>query len=250
MGGPERVVIGEAELWWGDCRDVYAGFPKDAAIVSDVPYGIGFDFTKDRRNRQSGLRWGIGRDGTVPGRWTASVHGDDTPFDPLPWLPFAQVILWGANHYASRLPDSAAWLIWDKRDGATSDNHSDCELAWTNLPGPARIHRQLWRGIVRAGIDNVVHGPKLHPAQKPLELMCWCVAKTTGIVIDPFAGSFTTAVAALQCGRKVIACEIDRRYFDIGCRRVEDAYRQLALFPPPAPTPPATQLALLAKGRP
>ena len=52
----------------------------------------------------------------------------------------------------------------------------DGELAWTNVPGVLRIHRQVWRGMIREGEENLVHGRKLHPAQKPVALLTWCVA--------------------------------------------------------------------------
>src|SRR4030095_3456884 len=65
----------------------------------------------------------------------------------------------------------------------------DGELAWTNVPGVLRIHRQVWRGMIREGEENLVHGRKLHPAQKPVALLTWCVATTTGTVLDPYMGS-------------------------------------------------------------
>lgn len=246
----EREQIGDCTLYCGDCRDVLPTLGHVDAVVTDPPYGIAFDFTKERHNRKTRLRWSRSQSHVVPVRWQSSVYGDTEPFDPLPWLQFPQVILWGANHYASQLPNSAAWLIWDKRDGTTPDNHSDCELAWSNLPGPARIHRQLWRGVMRAGAENATHGPKLHPAQKPVALMSWCLKKTTGLVCDPYMGSGSTAVACIALQRPFIGCEITPEYFDIACQRITDAYKQLALFPPARPTPPDQQLPLLAKESP
>ena len=125
-------------------------------------------------------------------------------------------------------------LIWDKRDGRRSDHYSDCEIAWTNLPGRPCIHHQLWRGICRAGEENVANGWKHHPAQKPIALMRWCVGKTTGLVLDPFAGSCTTALACLEVGRPCIAIEIDPVYWERGCERLAAAARQGRLFPVPA----------------
>ncbi len=240
----ECEVIGDCTLYHCRWEAVYEALPKDAAIVSDPPYGIAFDYTKTRRHGSVLLR-GMGQTPTNPrSRWSSNVTGDTAPFDPMPWLAFRQLILWGANHYASRLPDSGAWLIWDKRDGRTSDAMSDCELAWSNIGTAARLHRQLWRGMVRVGDDNLTHGGKTHPAQKPIELMRWCVEKTTGLVIDPFAGSCSTGVAALQLGRAFIGVEVERCYFDIGCQRLTAAYQQLALFPPPVPPVAAQQQAL------
>jgi site-specific DNA-methyltransferase (adenine-specific)/modification methylase len=210
------------------------------ALIADPPYGTDFDYTKRRRNRKTPLASWRGLQDHDPA-WATNIVGDGQPFDPTPWLQYPQVILWGAQHYASRLPDSAAWLIWDKRDGRAADHYASCELAWTSLPGRTRIFHHLWRGVCRAGEDNVRNGPKLHPAQKPIELMTWCVQQTTGLVLDPYAGSFTTGLACLRLGRPYIGIEIEARYFAVGVKRLREAYRQLQLIggvPPDVITPP------------
>lgn len=235
---PERVVIGDAELWYGRWEAIYQCFPKDAAIVSDPPYGMAWD-TRTARftgGNNSAHRRGTGRSDN------RSIHGDAVPFDPSPWLAFPEVILWGSHHFAQRLPVGTT-LVWVKRlDGAFGSFLSDAELAW--MQGGHGVY--CFRDLSMNGEALT----RQHPCQKPLGLIRWCIEKTSRpLVIDPFAGSFTPAVAALQLGRKFIGCEIDRRYFDIGCRRVEEASRQLALFPPVPPPPPATQLALLKSGR-
>lgn len=244
MSQPRCEVIGDCTLWLGDCLTLRAQFDTDWAVVSDPPYGMSFDFTKERVNRTAGLRWGHGKTGTIPCRWTSSVHGDTEPFDPTLWLQYRHVILWGANHYTSRLPENACWLVWDKRDGTTSDNHSDCEMAWTNLSGPARLYRHLWRGVMRAGAENAVHGPKLHPAQKPVSLLAWCVAMTQGTVLDPYMGSGSTAAACILLGRPFVGCEIDPHWHTIACRRIEAAYKQPDLFIEHAKHQAATQQPL------
>ena len=194
------VHIGDLlTLYQGDARLIAPTLQGIQALITDPPFGTAFDFTKRRHSTQP-----------LPGyccaaaRWAANIPGDDGLFDPAPWLGYPQVILWGANHYADRLPPSGAWLVWDKRAGATSDAFSDVELAWTNLHTPARLFTHKWRGIIRAGDANIVHGPKLHPAQKPLELMAWYVAKTTGMVLDPYMGSGTCGAACLRLGRAVV----------------------------------------------
>lgn len=223
-----KEVIGDATLYLGDCREILPTLVNVDAVVTDPPYGIDFHHSKKRTNRANGLVWGRGATGEDRG-WP-DIIGDDGPFDPEPWLAFRQVVLFGANHFANKLPAAAGWLIWDKRDGTTSDNYSDCELAWTNLKIPARLHRQLWRGVMRAGEDNAVNSPKWHPSQKPYELMRWVVRFTEGLVLDPFMGSGTTGVACARMGRKFVGIEIEPRYFDAACRRIEEAYRQTDLF--------------------
>jgi site-specific DNA-methyltransferase (adenine-specific)/modification methylase len=223
-----RMVRGEGYiLYQGDARTIAPLLQHIDAVIADPPYGVNFNFMKYRQSRHPMQR------GIPAARWAANVIGDDQPFDPTPWLAYPQVILWGANHYASRLPDRAAWLIWDKRDGSPSDHHADAELAWTNLPGTARIHYQLWRGMIRAGEANVARRGKLHPAEKPVELLQWCVAKTTGTVLDPYMGSGTTGEACVRLGRAFVGIELDPNYFQVACARLEAAARQGQLFAPP-----------------
>jgi site-specific DNA-methyltransferase (adenine-specific) len=243
----ECVRIGDATLYCGDALELLPLLQQATCVISDPPYGTGFDYTKNRNNQRRGLKLAHNKTNALVNtrdHWAANVHGDERPFDPAPWLTFPQIILWGAHNYASRLPDSRGWLVWDKRDGTTPDSHGDCELAWTNLPMVVRMHRQLWRGVVRAGEENPVHSSKLHPAQKPVALMRWCVEKTRGLVLDPYMGSGTTGLACLEVGRPFLGVEIDPHYFGIACERLTFAARQMPLFPPPAYKTTETQLSL------
>jgi len=229
----EEVIFGQCRLIRGDCYVLLADIQADA-LITDPPYGMAFNFRQvtspDLRRKSHPPH---GRHSYSAGRaWQDNIHGDASPFDPTPFLWFPQIILWGAHHYSAALPSSPSWLLWDKRVGTASDHHGDADMAWTNLGGCIRVHRQLWRGLIRAGEENGSRDGKQHPGQKPLALMRWCVEKTRGIVFDPFAGSFTTALACFQLGRPCIAIEIDPYYFDIGCRRLEAAYAQLGLFLP------------------
>jgi site-specific DNA-methyltransferase (adenine-specific) len=230
------VQIGDlVTLYCGDALRIAPALQHVGAVIADPPYGVDFNFRKYRRSRHP-------LDAGIPAaRWTANLIGDDQPFDPAPWLAYPQVILWGGVHYTSHLPESKAWLIWDKRDGSPPDNHADCEMAWTNLPGNARIYHHLWRGMIRAGEANVGRRGKWHPAEKPVELMQWCVAKTTGTVLDPYMGSGTTGVACLALGRRFIGIEIDPDHFATACARLTDAAAQGRLF---AETQAATQAQL------
>jgi site-specific DNA-methyltransferase (adenine-specific) len=199
------------------------------ALVSDPPYGIQFDYMHVRQGPKPL------RPGPAHAPWKANVLGDDRPFDPGPWLTYNQIILWGGNHYATRLPDRPAWLVWDKRDGSASDNFGDCELAWTNLKGTSRFLSIKSRGMAQMAEMNLVHGGKLHPSQKPVDLMRWCVEETAGTVLDPYMGSSSTGVACLQLGRTFVGIELDPDYFAIACRRLQDEYDQVRLFALPAP---------------
>lgn len=207
------VQIGDATLWLGDCREILPTLPKVDAVVTDPPYGIAY--------KSPGGRGQYDR-GDYP-----VIAGDEQPFDPSPWLGFDDVILFGANHFADRLPPSPAWLVWDKRDGFTSNNNSDCELAWHNRGGSARLIRHLWNGMLK---DSERDQRRVHPTQKPIAVMEWCLGFTSGLVLDPFMGSGTTGVACARLGRPFIGIEINREFFDIACERIYQELNQLRLF--------------------
>jgi hypothetical protein len=236
-----KEVIGECTLYLGDCREILPLLPKVDAVVSDPPYGISL---------QTDNRW---REAIDPGKRKVyrPVHGDDESFDPTFMLKLApRVTLWGANHYADKLPPSRGWLVWNKRDAGASGMHSDAELAWTNAIGATRCHNQFWQGAFRPG--EVAEG-FLHPTQKALALMRWCVELTSRVgdtVLDPFMGSGSTLLACVKLQRRAIGIEIDQGYFDIACRRIEEAYKQPDMFVAP-PQPKAEQVdmgALLGFG--
>ena len=132
--------------------------------------------------------------------WGAKIAGDNAPFDPTPWLNYPAVVLFGANHYASRLPDSPAWLVWDKRNGGC--DFADCELAWTNYGCAVRKIEHLWNGMLREGKEQ-----RYHPTQKPLKVMTWCISlcKKAETILDPFMGSASTGVSRLAKARSA-AC--------------------------------------------
>lgn len=154
--------------------------------------------------------------------------GDDQPFDPTPLLIYPTVALFGANHYADKLPPnpwpkSWKWLLWDKRSGSAKDDNSDGELIWTNQTGAMRIHYQKWRGIVRQGEENICNSAKLHPAQKPISLMRWILGELKipdgWTVIDPYMGSGSTLRAAKDLGLNAIGIELEEQYCEVAAKR-------------------------------
>lgn len=228
--------IHDATLYLGDCREILPTLSKVDAVVTDPPYGIGYQARKGDKRRVSG--------------WIhegEKIVGDDAAFDPTEWLQLGQCILWGANHFANLLP-RGRWLIWDKRghpDFYGKTTFSDCEIAWASDPGPDRMYKQIWNGIVREGEPAANNQFRQHPTQKPIALMAWCLGfiDPAAHILDPFMGSGTTGVACANLGRKFIGLEIEPKYFEIACRRIEEAYRQPRLFSEPAPKP--QQLSIL-----
>jgi site-specific DNA-methyltransferase (adenine-specific) len=139
------------------------------------------------------------------------------------------VILFGANWYHNRLPNWAGWIIWDKRDGMTSNNFGDCEMAWVKDAVATRIFRHRWNGMIKASEQNQ---KRVHPTQKPIALMRWIIENYTDegdTIFDPYMGSGTTGIAAVQLGRNFIGCEIVPEYFAIAQKRIEAAQSQMVM---------------------
>lgn len=194
---------GGITLYHGDCRAIAPSLEYDA-VVSDPPYGMA---ENTNRNRFSGPRVGGGK------RWDAPIHDDDKPFDPSPWIDRPS-ILWGCNHYAARLPVGST-LVWIKRnDGAFGSFLSDAELAWRRGGHGVYCYRRVWTGAAGEDADGV------HPCQKPVDLMRWCVGMVDGVILDPFMGSGTTLVAAKMEGREAVGIEIEERYCEIAANRL------------------------------
>ena len=203
-------------LYLGDWREHRGMLSGVDAVVTDPPYGHGWSGVNS--TSKGGRNW--------TRRRAEKIIGHDEDFDPAPVLEMdVPTVLWGANHYASRLPDSPAWLTWDKREGTAENNLSDCELAWCNVGGSARLFRHMWNGLCRA--SEV--GEHLHPTQKPVVLMAWCMDKAKipegATVLDPYAGSGSTVIACLRTGRNCIAVEKDPTHFATMVERVK---RELA----------------------
>lgn len=203
----DPVIIGDATLYLGDCRDILPTLGKVDAVVTDPPYGIGI--TKSNRLAVSRGMGGKSWDNETP----------ETNFLADMVSMAAQAIIWGGNYFA--LPETRCVLVWDKQND--DRDFADLEMAWTNIDAVARIFTMRPQGM---------DGGKVHPTQKPIRLMKWCIDKLNNpqTILDPFGGSGSTAVAATLMGRKTIYIERDPDYFDIACKRIEDAQRQGDLF--------------------
>ena len=217
-------IIGNCSLWLGDCREVLPHLPKVDLVLTDPPYGIGETGNNSRQKD------GISRLGTK----TRIVHYEKMDWDnqtPSHELMSSVIafgshsVIWGGNYF--RVSPSSKWLVWDKLN---SGDFADCELAWTNIPGAVRVIRHMWNGMMRDSERNVA---RVHPTQKPVVVMEWCInlaPKNTLTVADPFMGSGTTGVACANMGKTFYGIEREQKYFDIACKRIENAYRQERLF--------------------
>ena len=223
----EIVKIGLAELYLADCMDVLPTLERVDAVITDPPYGLGEKWNGGGGAKSSSWKF----DPSEAKAWDgATVPGVEALADLAP-----EVIIWGGNYYA--MPPSRCWLIWDKKQNDQWTT-GQAEMAWSNLDRPVRVFRF-------AQCEQANEGEKFHPTQKPLALMKWCIKWVSGqLILDPFMGSGTTGVAAVQMGRRFIGIERDPRYFEIACRRIEQAQKQGDMFVAPA-APTAEQIGLL-----
>ena len=206
-------------IYHGDCLEIMPHLKKVDLVLMDPMYMDANIKTESTQRNRGNVSKGI----VVRGKDWEDIPGLKKPFNPQPFLDYPNVILWGANHYCSKLFDNKRWLIWDKRKDVKSDDNSDCELAWTNKKGADRIFRYLWKGICREGRENIaIQGSKYHPFQKPVALMKWCIgiSKTKGLIGDFQMGSGTTLVAAKELGHRAIGIEIEEKYCAIAVERL------------------------------
>ena len=207
----EKVTIGDATLYLGDCMDIMPTLGMVDAVVTDPPYGIA-----DKWQGGFSAKHGWGNQHSmkaVRNKWDSEPLGSAEIGAILSVTK--QAIIWGGNYFP--LPPSRCWLVWNKPErGFTL---AEAELAWTNFDSIVRVF-----DAPRSEPD------RKHPTQKPVAVMGWCVKKCSGTILDPFMGSGTTGVACVKLGRKFIGIELDEGYFDIACKRIEEAYRQPDFF--------------------
>ena len=162
-------------------------------LLADPPYGINISANPVRQKHQK-KSW------------------DAEPIDNSTLAYFNQLapasIIWGGNYFG--LPPAQCFYVWDKKQ-PEDFSLAMCELAWTNIPGPAKMFRL-----------SVTSYKKEHPTQKPVELLEWCLAKADGLVLDPFAGSGSTLIACERQNRHARLMELDPAYCDVIVKRWED----------------------------
>jgi len=216
----DPVIIGDATLYLGDCLEILPTLGKVDAVVTDPPYGLGWEFT----GQGSGKAAQGSKSSVVKGQ---TIIGDKVDFDPSPFSKINSQIFWGMHHFPQSLKRGTA-LVWlKKHPNAFGTFLSDADIAWFNKGC----------GVYCSQIINPAsfQSEKCHPTQKPVALMEWCLTHIPDArtILDPFMGSGTTGVACAKLGRKFIGIEIEPKYFDIACSRIQKAYDQPDLFVAP-----------------
>jgi site-specific DNA-methyltransferase (adenine-specific)/modification methylase len=202
------TIIGNATLYQGDCRDILPTLGKVDAVVTDPPFGVG-NFVQTTGNvRGEAVQW-----------------NDETPSADL----FRQLrdisvhrIIWGANFFNCFEPNGGA-LVWVKNQ--PMPHFSKAEVASCSHLKKTELINLTWTNFVN---DKVTQ----HPCERPVGLYRWCIdyLPYSETILDPFLGSGSCGVAAVQMGRRFIGIEREPKYFDIACKRIEDAQRQGDLF--------------------
>ena len=222
-------TIGDATLYLGDCLEILPTLPKVDAVITDPPYGIAY---------QSARRTG--------GVTEMLLNDDVAPLESVA-LMSAQIVDGGALYLATRFDVAAQWndavrgagltlktpIYWDKGNHTSGDLEGDFG-AQVEIFIFAHKGRHRLRGPRLANLWRVMREPAgEHPTPKPVALMgrmVTCSTDAGAIILDPFMGSGTTGVACANLGRKFIGIEIEPKYFDIACERIDNAYRQKRMF--------------------
>jgi DNA modification methylase len=209
----------------GDCLELMKGLPDKSAIcITDPPWGINV----------IGSIGGSKAFGSIGGSNIMEVNkykpiiNDDKKLNLSEiFLVSREQIIFGGNCF--NFPLSRGWIVWDKKmRNEWNDNFSDGELAWTSFDRPLKIYRYLYMGLVKEGREQ----PRVHPTQKPIELIEWIIRDYTepfDIILDPFIGSGTTAVAAIRTGRHFLGFEISPEYCAIANKRIKNELMQTKL---------------------
>ena len=209
-----------------DCMELMSQYEDnhfDLAIV-DPPYGIG---ECGKTNKSRG-KLAVAKD-------YKPFTGEDLDAPPLEYFKEVErvsknQIIWGANHFIERISkNSSCWIVWDKITGES--DFADCELAWTSFKTAVRQFRFQWSGMLQGDMKNKEH--RIHPTQKPVKLYDWLLykyAEKGQKILDTHMGSGSIAIACHYAKTPLVACELDKEYYDLACERIERETRQTELF--------------------
>jgi DNA modification methylase len=223
-------ILGKHRLMCGDSTSIDAiekltEKQSIDMVFTDPPYGVAV--VKDG---MVGADFGVAKKGNYK-----PIIGDETTdtaieaYNACVSIGAKKIVLWGGNYFSNKLPPSSCWLVWDKRgDSGIVNTFADCELAWTNMNSPARVHKQLWNGMIREGEKD----KRVHPTQKPVALCEWGITNYTdkdASILDLFLGSGSTLMACEKTNRKCFGMEMSPDYCDVIVKRWQDFTGKIAI---------------------
>jgi len=201
-----------------DCLDVLKELPDKCVdlVLTDPPYGIGEAAGKNKSRNQLTKATDYGNK-----KWDNTPPADEV-FNEIQRVS-KNAIIFGGNYF--QLPPTPCWIVWDKVNYGS--DFADCELAWTNFTSAVRMFKFQWNGMLQGDMRN--KEKRIHPTQKPRQLFRWILEKYLpdgGIVLDPFSGSGTAALACHDLGYDFICIEKDEEYHTASIERLEEYKRQ------------------------
>ena len=211
-------------------REMIRGGVKADWCITDPPYGINYTAMASKGNgTQNGAS-------ATPKNVYAEKNWDNQriskEYFDLMFECSKNQIIFGGNYYTDYLSPTSSWIVWDKRcDDKMRNDFGDCELAWCSDKGVARVFHYLYSGMLQDDMKN--KDDRFHPTQKPTQLWSKLIAfytKPNDLILDPFMGSFTTAVCCHRLKRHFIGAELDKDYFEKGQKRLEEEINQISLF--------------------
>lgn len=198
-------------------------------LIADPPYGIGIaeDYAKVGGEQ-------YGKAATKKRVYTKKTWDNkriDKEYFDLMFKVSKNQIIFGGNYYTDILPPTKSWIVWDKRcDDNLRNDFADCELAWCSQ-GQARVFHYLYNGMIQGDMKN--KDERFHPTQKPTQIICQLLnyyTQENDLILDPFMGSFTTAVACHKLKRRFIGAELDEEYYRLGSERLKAEQAQISIF--------------------
>lgn len=217
-----------------DCKELMQAMREQNIkadwCITDPPYGI--DYTKQligTENTQYGNSATAKRDYSKKSWDNVRIGGGY--FDLMRECSNNQ-ILFGGNYYTDILPPTKSWLVWNKRSYKSNDRNdfADCELAWCSK-GVARVINYLYNGMIQNDMKNKDY--RFHPTQKPTQLwyeILKLYTKEDDLILDPFAGSQSLRIACHKLKRRYIGAELDKEYYEKGCKWFERETAQMSIF--------------------
>lgn len=213
----QKIVIGNATLYLGDCMDILPTLDRVDAVITDPPYGMNFQ-SNHRMEKH------------------IKIANDDCAYLANAVLDWAfknanhSVYAFGRWNNIYDYPKPKSLITWVKNNWSMGDlNHEHArqtEVAFFYAMEKHFFPKDRPTDVVAFSRTQNT----LHPTEKPIGLMQRFVEWTNGVILDPFMGSGTTGVAAIQMGRKFIGIELEPKYFEIACKRIEKAHKQNDMF--------------------
>lgn len=206
-----------------DCFDVLKQLPNKSVdlVLTDPPYKVGW------ANRST---WGSSNLAPVTNYgkqvWDSSLPSPEF-FAEIKRISKNQIV-WGGNHFSDQLPSSSCWLVWDKDN---TGDFADAELAYTSFNSAVRLFQYRWNGFLQGDMSR--KETRVHPTQKPVPLFKWCLSKYSkpgDLILDPYCGSGTTALACHALGRRYICIDKEADYVEAARNRLLQFQAQGDLF--------------------